>query len=345
MKRVWIVVALALAVALAVPVPVRAGGAFDGRVILGDNFTLASGEVLDGDLVVVGGNVTLEQGSVVHGDVFVLGGNIQADGEIDGDVALVGGNVELGGTAIVRGALTTLGGSLERSPDAIVEGELIAGEGLNFPFREDWARGLVIPLQVWPLRVSPMAESLWFLFRALMMAALAALLVLVWPDGSRRVAEAVSGQPILAGGLGLLTPIVAVPLLILLSITIILIPATLIVGFLLAVAYLLGWSAVGLEVGRRLSKALSWDLHPAAAAGMGTFLLGVLAGALGFVACVGWVVSAFVGSLGLGGVLITRFGTRSYALAPAPAGGATPPLGGSSPPAPELPPDPSPPQP
>src|SRR3989304_2957463 len=211
MKRLWFVVPLALAVALARPVPARAGGAFDGRVILGDNFTLASGEVLDGDLVVIGGNVTLEEGSVVHGDVFVLGGHIQADGEIDGDGALVGGNVELGGTAVVHGALTTLGGSLERSPDATVEGELITGEGLNFPFREGWARGLVIPLQVWPLRVSPMAESLWFLFTALMMAALAALLVLVWPDGSRRVAEAVSGQPVLAGGPRLPDPILSRP--------------------------------------------------------------------------------------------------------------------------------------
>ena len=35
----------------------------DGRVVIGQDFTLKSGDTLDGDLVVIGGEVAIENGS------------------------------------------------------------------------------------------------------------------------------------------------------------------------------------------------------------------------------------------------------------------------------------------
>src|SRR3989337_2330737 len=95
MKRSVLWIGLALWSARAVPPVAYAGGQLDGRVILGGEFTLASGETLDGDLIVLGGNGTTQQGSRVSGSGFIAGGNLQADGTVDGAIAVLGGNVRL----------------------------------------------------------------------------------------------------------------------------------------------------------------------------------------------------------------------------------------------------------
>ena len=67
MKKIFKLFTLALLLALillptsAVYARGNSGGLLDGRVIFGDNFTLESGDTLNGDLVVFGGNVTVEE--------------------------------------------------------------------------------------------------------------------------------------------------------------------------------------------------------------------------------------------------------------------------------------------
>ena len=45
----------------------------EGQVVFGSNYTLKSGETLNGDLVVFGGTVTVEKGARVEGSVVLLG--------------------------------------------------------------------------------------------------------------------------------------------------------------------------------------------------------------------------------------------------------------------------------
>jgi len=98
-----------------------------------------------------------------------------------------------------------------------------------------------------------------------------------------------------------------------LAITILLIPVSLIGIVLLLVAGLFGWIAVGLEVGKRLAEAFKWELQAPAAAGMGTLVLTLVVGGLGLFPCVGWLAPFLVASIGLGAVMLTRFGSREYA--------------------------------
>jgi hypothetical protein len=108
-------------------------------------------------------------------------------------------------------------------------------------------------------------------------------------------------------------------LLIVLAITIILSPVSLLAAVLLVVAGVFGWIAIGKEVGDRLAKAFKWDLHPAASAGLGTLSLSLVVGGIGLIPCLGWMVAFVVVAIALGAVLLTRFGSREYAPATAPA--------------------------
>ena len=111
----------------------------------------------------------------------------------------------------------------------------------------------------------------------------------------------------------MLTVLLAPLALIALIITIILIPVAFVAVVLLGIAWLLGWVALGLEVGRRIAKMLDQEWAPAIAAGVGTLVLYfVLAGFDQLVPCVGWLPRTLVGMWGLGAVLMTYFGTRDY---------------------------------
>jgi hypothetical protein len=76
------------------------------------------------------------------------------------------------------------------------------------------------------------------------------------------------------------------------------------------VAWLVGWVAVGLWLGQRLLQAL--NVRNASSIGevaLGVFLITVLTQ---LPACIGFFISLVIGSMGLGAVVLTRFGTRSF---------------------------------
>lgn len=314
MKRLMSLAALVVILTLALPVTAFAQGTQDGRVVLGGSFTLEAGETMDGDLAVLGGNVTLEETSVLEGSLLIMGGNAVVAARITGDVVVMGGNVDLLNPARVEGDIVSFGGNVDQAEQAVVEGDIVTEDGFDFPMAPRIIPSVPSVPQVPSIRATwaPVVKLLWFAFRTLMLAALAVLVVMFWPEPSGRTAEAIVSQPLATGGIGLLTFLVAPIILVMLLITILLSPISLLGAILLLVAAVYGWIAVGLEVGERLAKSVKWELHPAAAAGLGTLLLTFVVGGIGMVPCVGWVAPFIVASLGLGGVILTRFGSRRY---------------------------------
>jgi len=53
--------------------------------------------------------------------------------------------------------------------------------------------------------------------------------------------------------------------------------------------------------------------HPSIAAGIGTLLLSLVTGFAGVIPCVGWVLGFLASIIGLGAVVISRFGSTKYA--------------------------------
>lgn len=314
MKRLSLVLSIVVVALLAFPTTALAAGWDEGRVVLGGDFTLKSGEVLQGDLLVIGGTATLEAGSEVRGTVGVIGSRVEASGVIDEDLAAIGGDVHLTATAVVHGDLVTLGSTVDRAEGAIVEGQVTAGE-LQGPL-DLTVPGVVIPRVQRPfIDLSPVSWTLhfgWYFLRAFLLAALAALVVMFWPLRGGRVAQTVIAQPLASGALGLLTFLVALPVIVFLALTICLSPLAFLGGVVLVVAYIFGWIAIGLEVGQRVAAAFRQDWSLAVSAAVGTLVLTIVVYGIDFIPCVGWIAPAITYCLGLGAVVLTRFGSQEY---------------------------------
>lgn len=287
-----------------------------GKLVLGGTYTLARGETLNGDLVVIGGVATLEPESLVTGNVLLIGGTLSSEGEVVGDLVEIGGLTDLGASAVVRGDVTTLGGILNQAQGAHIYGQVLGGASTQGPLQVPLP-SFQIPSpsrpDLWQLGLAPLFKALSIGLESLALAAVAVLVMLFWAEPTQRVAHATIDQALVAGGVGLLTLLVVPALLVLLALTLCLIPFSLIGFLVLFAALVFGWIAVGQEVGRRLAGALHWAVHPAAQAGIGTLLLTLVAGLVDLIPCVGWVVPAAIWLLGLGGVVMTRFGSRTYA--------------------------------
>ncbi len=292
------------------------GNTYPDKVVFGDTFTLGSGDIVDGNLTVLGGVVALENGSSVTGDVVLLGSTLNADGDVSGNVSTLGGSLFLGDQAVIHGNLSMLGGTLHRSAGAQILGQVVNG-GIG-PLNLSLPR-LPYGINLWS-GFQPIFNLFRTIINVLVLAALAILVVLLWPRPTDRIAQAVGAQPVITGGLGLLTVVVLPALLIILLITIILIPLS-ILGFLvLGIASLFGWIAVGLEVGKRIAQMFKQDWQPAIAAGLGTLVITLISSFIGAIPCIGWFVPFLIGMVGLGGVIITRFGSQAYPLANPPSG-------------------------
>jgi hypothetical protein len=338
-KLQYLVVVFAI---LAFPVSALAGSPQDGllinsqdEVVLGGIYTLESGEILSGNLWILGGNVTLEAGSRVSGDIMLLGGNVSLAGEVSGNINAMGGNIDLRSQAIVRGDLNLVGGAYELDPNGRVEGQVNTAP--TGPFQFTLPSGARLPAV--EVRSNPLWEIVAFFFRAFVISALAVLAVMFWPKHIERIGQTAVAQPLPAGGIGLLTAVIAPIALLVMTITIILIPVTMVGLVILSLILLFGWISIGMEVGQRMAASMKQEWARPVSAGVGTLIFTIVAGGVGeVVPCVGWVVPTLLGLLGFGAVLLTRFGTQAY------PGPTPPPLpvvpAGSSPtdaPPPEIP--------
>ena len=313
----------------------------EGKVVFGDNFVLAEGQTLNGDLVVIGGNVTIQKDAVVKGSMAVIGGNVSvAEGaRINGDSALIGGNLSLGGTldgdlaliggdaallrtALVDGDISTVGGNIEQDEGAQVTGNIVT----------DVETPTVIlpnsPEDLAPSSPRPGMEinynPFWDFFgsvgqafvTAMIMAGIAMLASLFLQPQMERVSGAIVSQPLVAGGFGLLTLVLGVFALGILALTLILSPAAALGIFALALAWMFGLIAIGQELGERFTQAFHLNWNAPLVAGAGTFMLALAIGLLGLFPCLGFLLQSLIGLIGLGGVALTVLNSRRPAPAP-----------------------------
>ncbi len=308
------------------PVWASDGPPEDGIVIWNEDYTLEDGETLEGDLVVFNGDATIEEGGYVEGSVIVWNGSAQVEGTVEGDVVASNGDIYLGDNAQVEGQVVcSWDCDLEQEEGARVGGGVSEGvplPHLQFQHRDDvpipvptlpnfWISG---PGQVvhWALKLIRTLASI------LVVAVVAGLVALIWPNQTAQVGRTLLSSPWPSLGVGLLTATLAVVLIIFLAITICLSPLAALAALILGAAGLFGWIAVGALLGERLLIALkAREIVPLWAAGLGTLVITVVSAGLDAAFCLaplGWLLTIILGCMGLGAVVLTRFGTTAYAV-------------------------------
>lgn len=310
-----------------------------GHTVVGQEYILAEGERLNGDLVVLGGSARLRPDSAVDGNVTVMGGEAVIEGSVHGDVVAVGGTLELGSGAEIDGDLVAFG-NVRRHAEATVRGELVTGP--------DAARRLEALSRMFdgrmtsPSRPTPPArpaEDLsWLggLVRQILAIATAlaaaALVSLLFPAHLARVTSAMTSAWLQSAGVGALTGVVALVVAPVLAITCIGLPVSMVIVVALGVSVLLGWTGAGQLLGARVARAANLRLaSPLAETMLGVGLISLVA----MLPCLGILAALPVAAWGLGAVVLTRLGTRAYvpAVLPPVHGGAapTPPRGDTRP--------------
>jgi cytoskeletal protein CcmA (bactofilin family) len=319
-----------------------------GQIVLGRDVSLDSGQVLESNLIVLGGRVTMAPGSRIAGDLVVVGGNVVVRGVVRGNVLVVAGGVQLSATAQVMGYVSVIGGRAEKEPGAQVRGAIreIGGFSLG-----PLARSLG-PLGGWglPLLIisgwggSSAFLSMWRLFWAVVTAmgvAIVSLLVVRFlPRHATTIVETIRDATAASFGVGLLTGAIGLIIIAVLIATVCLAPLGMLLTLPLALATLLGWTMIGYWLGQRLMPLLNRRAspEPMIVALVGTLVLTagqqglmVLSGTpcLGFLfRLLGTAVWLIAGAIGLGAVVLSRFGTQRYPavqpLVPQSGGASTP---------------------
>jgi hypothetical protein len=249
-------------------------------------------------IVKIGNDVTIEEGVKVN-NVFVIGGQVTVDGFVENHVVTIGGSIVLTNTAVVGGNVISLGGIVVKGRGAEVHGNLteinsddISG-AISKALSDEW--------EGWSWFFAIVSISIFIGILILTM-----LIAHFIPKPISVIATAIKDMPVKVIFWGVVGMILIVPLAVLLAVSvvgIVLIPLEMTI---VLCAVILGFIAVSQLVGRKLFTILKRnDQSMIRETIWGLIILWIL----GWIPYVGWMLKVFAIVIGLGGVLITRFGT------------------------------------
>jgi len=273
---------------------------------------------VDGDLSGVAADVRISETGVVTGDVNVAAASLEIDGEVRGSVsagvatftlgdgASIGGDVDLGAADAtfagrVAGDVTVGADTLVLADTAVLDGGLRYDGDLTRANGASVAGGVVRDESLGgnQFEFSPIPDGAGAVYGLLANFVLGAVLLVAFPGTSRAIASTVTDEPVRAGVVGLVG-LVAIPIaLVLVALTIVGIPLSIMAafafGFVAWAAVVYGWYAVGVWALSRTDAESDWI-----ALGVGL----VVATAIGFVPILGGVATFVVLLLGLGALVL-----------------------------------------
>ena len=98
------------------------------------NYTLRSGNTLQGNLIITSGTATIEESSHVAGSIIMTSGKLIIHGEVDGDIVLSSGKVTLGPTAIVHGGIMGTSDEISQADGSQVDGQILEQSSFTIGF-------------------------------------------------------------------------------------------------------------------------------------------------------------------------------------------------------------------
>jgi cytoskeletal protein CcmA (bactofilin family) len=254
------------------------------QVVFKGDILVSKGQTT-GDIFVVDGNVVVR--GTVHGDLIDVNGDVTIRGVVTGDVVTIAKRATLGRRARIGGQLKWVQDRPVVDPGAIVTGKV-----KKLDFGAIGTPGIEFAIGFW------LVVTISFLIAGLLLLWLAPRAA----DAAVRAVRASTGGTVISGiVLLILLPIIAVALLFTVVGTPIGIGLLLVLGPLLAIAYLTG----GMLLGRRLRKD---------AGRFGAFLVGlIILRILALIPFLGALVSLVATVFGLGALFIALRRARAAA--------------------------------
>ena len=171
---------------------------------VGDSASVEANETIPGNAVSVFGNITLR--GTVNGNAVSVFGSSRIDGTVHGNAVVVFGTLKLGPNAHIDGNAVAAVGIVNKEPGAYVGGNTVQQGATRINFSDDseasnwWNHGLRMGR---PLALGHHLTFFW-IFNACMVA-LYVVLVLLFPEGSRKCADTLVKRP----GITFLTGVLA----------------------------------------------------------------------------------------------------------------------------------------
>jgi len=254
----------------------------------------------NGTIVVLGGDVWLNEGQQLNGHLLMITGSMIIDGAIDGSLYALGGTVTINATAAISGNINVGGGEFTRHPNAQITGPVNLGDAPDVP-------------SVATMTGSPVLDALvGFVIQTVPLLIFAAILGRWMPRSLQRIEAMIADHAPVSGATGVLVLLVGLSLLVAMAFTIVLIPVALISGVLLLIAVGMGWVALGLLVGRRITRLLPTSPGLTLTTVLGVLVFRVLFVLVEPIPFIGTVLVGLTIAVGMGAVLMTRFGQRTY---------------------------------
>jgi hypothetical protein len=255
----------------------------------GNTVVVNAQEVVCGDIISFGGVVDIE--GQVRGDVVAFGSTVVLDGAVNGNVNLYGSSAVLHHGSQLHGNILLYGGSYHKDRGAVFDGEPINNPG-HFGWLFGGGNAFSFPL---------LSILTW--------VALGLVFTLLLPEHVMLVRTTAANRKGRSFVVGLLTILIAPAVLVVLVALILPIPLAIVVALGLISAWSLGMVAVGWLIGEQLMRAIAPHRNTRTMQIVVGLTALTLLGALPYF---GWLVNIVAGLLGLGAVLLSRFGTRLY---------------------------------
>ncbi|KMQ50925.1 hypothetical protein CHISP_2067 [Chitinispirillum alkaliphilum] len=226
-------------------------------------------------------------------DAVALGGDITVEGEVTNDAVAIGGSVLLTSGSVIGGNAVSIGGEILQHDNSIVRGDIVE---ISAPWH-------ITPGETW-YRIFIGMRILTFIG----FLALSLLIVALFPQQLLRVSENLRRRTLHALLWGVIAAVAIIPLIFVLTISIIgiaLIPLLIIV---LILAIITGYIAVALQAGDAIFHA---SHKPQTAPIWKTFVGVIVLGVISFIPILGGLIGTIIFILGTGAVIDTLIKSRA----------------------------------
>lgn len=253
------------------------------------------------------GTFEVPEDTIVEGDVSSVFSSGSIDGKVKGDLNLVFSSVYLGKNAEIEGDLSAVFSSVSKHPNVKIKGDK------NFVFspEEGTTKKVKLFKYEWKwIKESPVLTGISILWKILISFGYLIVAILIYlfiPRHLEVMNEAINKNIIITFLFGLLATILIVPVGILLVISIIGILLIPVYVLLIILAVIVGEVVVAYSAGEKISRSLNLAISPLAFLIIGAILLLIL----GLIPLIGSLMWFVITVLGLGSIVLTKFGTKS----------------------------------